>query len=400
MFLLGANLRAGMAIVGPLAAQIGVDSGAGVVGASWLISLPLLCFGFFSPAVPALCRRLGMERVIALALAGIATGIGVRVFESAVALWGGTALMGIGLGALNVVMPALLKRDFPRSIGGVTGLYLAVQAVAAAAASSSAIPLARLSDLGWRLPVSIWAVLAVAALTLVIPTLRATRRAREPEETVSLARSRSTWSPWRSTRGWQMAVFMGTQSTVYYVILAAWPLVEERLGASALDAGLHQGAMQVSSVIGILSCSAVLRWMPNDQRPLALLALITASGVTLAFLAPGAILLWNILIGVATGASLVHALALFGLHASDHAQAGRASAMAQSFGYFLAAGGPLIAGLLLQASPGGGGVLALLTALLAVQLLAALLASRSGLVDSISAPRGGALAPAVAGPSS
>ncbi|WP_432974043.1 MFS transporter [Dactylosporangium sp. CA-233914] len=374
--LLAANLRAGIAVVGPLAGLIAADTG-GHMAASMMITVSVLCFGLFSPLVPKFSRWWGMEWLIAASLGAVVLGLGVRVIDSMVALWGGTVLAGLGVSALNVVIPALIKRDFSEHIATITGAYMSSQAVAAAIASSTALPLAAISSWGWHLPLSAWGLLGAVALALLIPDLVSRRGGGAPVERAP----RSQWSPWASWRGWQMAVFMGAQSTVYYVVLAAWPSIEASIGVPPVLAGVHQGWMQLCSIAGIVLCSALLRWMPADQRAIAWIAVLPLAAILLVVVAPALIVVWNSLIGIAMGVALVHALALFGVHTRDHTQAGDASAMAQSVGYLMAAAGAVGAGLLLGTPLHGGGVLVLIGCVLVVQVTSGVLASRRGFVD-------------------
>ena len=74
------------------------------------------------------------------------------------------------------------------------------------------------------------------------------------------------------------------------------------------------------------------------------------------------------------------------LRTRDAVDAGRLSAMSQGFGYTVAAAGPLLLGALRDASGGWRTPLLLLVGLLVPQLLAGLLAGRSGVVDGVRQP--------------
>ena len=157
LLLLAANMRPGIAVAGPLAGII-PEAVGGAFASALLIMIPVGCFAAFSPFVPLLSRRWGIDRLMMGALTAIALGLAARVVDAPIALWGGTTLAGIGIAVLNVTIPALIKRDFPTRIGATTGTYLAFQGAVAAGAASTAVPLASVSELAWRLPVSIWAV--------------------------------------------------------------------------------------------------------------------------------------------------------------------------------------------------------------------------------------------------
>ena len=67
-------------------------------------------------------------------------------------------------------------------------------------------------------------------------------------------------------------------------------------------------------------------------------------------LMPGLSLLWALCAGFCTGGAIVLAMALFGLRTVDYHQAAGLSSMAQSLGYVLAALGPVVIGLVKDAT--------------------------------------------------
>ena len=78
-----------------------------------LTTLPLLAFALISPLAAPVARRFGMERSLFAALLLICAGIAIRSLPSPYLLFGGTAVIGGGIALGNVVLPGLIKRDFP-----------------------------------------------------------------------------------------------------------------------------------------------------------------------------------------------------------------------------------------------------------------------------------------------
>jgi MFS transporter, CP family, cyanate transporter len=377
ILLIAANLRAAITSVGPVVEDIRTDLDIGGATASVLISLPLVAFAVVSPVAPALARRIGTERALGAALAVLAVATVVRSLPSIRALWVGTAFLGIAIAVINVLLPSLVKRDYPDRIGQVTGLYSSVQGAAAALASGFAVPLAGTTQHGWRLALGIWAGLGLIALAVFLPQLR--RRTLPPETTASTTPV-GYRSPWRSALGWQVTVFMGMQSTIYYTLITWWPSVERTHGVSATAAGWHLFAMQVA---GLLSNLATARLIP--RRPDQRLLLLGATGLFATAIAgqlalPGASLLWIVVAGAGGGACIVLALSLFGLRTRDHRQAAALSGMAQSVGYALAAAGPILLGALHDATGSWTAPLVVLLGVLVVQAVAGVLAGRARLL--------------------
>jgi MFS transporter, CP family, cyanate transporter len=377
ILLVAANLRAAITVVGPLLGDVRGDLHISAAAASALISLPVLCFAVFAPITAPIANRLGMERTLGLALALLTVGILARSVPFTPALWAGTVVLGIAIAAMNVVLPALLKRDFPSRAGHLTGAYSAVQAGAAAAASGLAVPIAGSTEAGWRIAFGVWAGLSLIGLAAFFPKLGRRTMANHGLAAALERRPSEYRSPWGSWLGWQVTIFMGTQSAIFYIVLAWWPTVEHSQGFSVAAAGLHQGLLQVSGILGSVVCGMLLHRWHSDQRTLALclapLALVAMLGQ---FAWPPGAVLWNIVFGVAGGATLVLALTLFGLRTSHHGQAAALSGMAQSLGYLLAAAGPLVFGLLHDATGGWRAPLVMVVVLTAVQVVVAYLASR------------------------
>lgn len=345
LILVAANLRTALTSVGPVVPALSQDLGLSSFATSALISLPLFAFAVISPLAPRISVRLGLERTLTLGLVVLAAGLIIRSTPPQALLWVGTALIGIAIAVLNVLLPALVKKDFPERIGQITGIYSAVQASFAALAAGIAVPVAGLTDLGWRLSLGLWAGLALIALGVMLPLLRNRRRIDLTAETVTLPGGPVRGqSPWKSMIGWQVSAFMGLQSTVYFVVITWLPSIEAAAGISETAAGAHQSMFNASAIIGSLVCSALIAKL-GDQRilgtALPILLLFSTAGV---MIAPHWAALWASLIGVGCGGAIVLALSFIGLRSRNHSQAAALSGMTQSVGYLLAALGPIAIG--------------------------------------------------------
>ena len=143
-------LRAPVTGVAPLIGMIRAQLGLSSTAAGMLITLPLLAFAGGSLAAAGLARRYGLERTLFGALLLIAAGIVGRSLGSEAALYAGTLVIGAGIALGNVLLPSLVKRDFPQRVAGLTSAYVLTMSVIAGVASAVAIPLAMLSDATWR----------------------------------------------------------------------------------------------------------------------------------------------------------------------------------------------------------------------------------------------------------
>lgn len=372
ILLVGANLRAGITAVGPVLGDIQADLGISAAVASILISIPLIAFAVVSPLAPVLAARVGMERALGLALAVLAAAIVIRSLPWTPGIWLGTALLGIAIAVLNVVLPSLIKRDFPDRVGSVTGLYSAVQGAAAAAASGIAVPIAGLGHEGWRLALGVWAGLALIALAVFWPQLRTRTLPRAHPAGKSTPRR----SPWTSALAWQVTAFMGLQSTLFYAAITWLPSIERSAGIGAGTAGLHLLEMQLFGVLANILTAAILQRTRSQSLLAVVVTALAAVGVIGLALAPGNAAIWVAFIGLGCGSTIVIALSLFGLRAVDHHQAAALSGMAQAVGYTFAALGPIAIGLLHDATRGWDIPLVTLLIILVAQAIAGALAGR------------------------
>lgn len=389
ILLVAGNLRAALTTVGPVLSNIRDDLGLSSSAASFLVSLPLLAFAVVSPFVPRVALRLGLERTIAAALGVLAVGLVVRSTPPTVLLWVGTLLIGVAIAVLNVVLPSWVKRDFPTKIGQVTGAYSAVQSGFAAVASGVAVPVAGLSGLGWRLPAAMWAGMALIAVGVLLPLMW--REAGETTEEATDAPGLVTTDTghaahpgpplWRSLLAWQVAAFMGLQSTNYYVLITWLPSIEQDAGISDTTAGLHLVLFSIFGIGGSLGCSALLARLRNQQVLGACIALVLVVANLGIMLAPGATVVWACVAGIGGGSSIVFALSLFGMRARSHRTAASLSGMAQSLGYILAAVGPVAVGALHDATGSWTPPMAVLLVLSGCLVVAGLLAGRDRTVD-------------------
>jgi MFS transporter, CP family, cyanate transporter len=381
LLLVAANLRAGITTVGPVLSELRGDLGLSALTASALISLPLVAFAVVSPFAPGLARRIGLERALGAGLVVLAAGLVVRSLPVRPLLWVGTALLGVSIAVINVVLPAVVKRDFPGRIGQITGAYSAVQSSFAAIAAGAAVPVAGLTSAGWRLPMGMWAGLALVAFGVFAPQLR--RVSVVPRSDDDLTREEHQGhNPWRTALGWQITAFMALQSTAYYVFITWLPSIESSAGISATAAGVHQLLLNAFGIAGSLVCSTLIPRF-HDQRLLGVVApalfALAAAGI---LIAPAYAVVWAPLAGFAGGACIVLALSLFGLRTAHHTEAAALSGMAQSVGYLVAAAGPIAVGALHDATGSWTSALTVLVVLELILIGFGYLAGRRRLIGS------------------
>jgi MFS transporter, CP family, cyanate transporter len=381
--LLAANLRPALTSVSPLIGQIQTDTGIGNGTAGLLTTLPLLAFALLSPIAPRLAHRFGMERVLLTSLLALAAGILLRSVEAIAALFLGTAILGAAIAAGNVLLPGLVKREFPERVGLMTSVYSTALGVSAAIAAGASFPIAQQTGIGWRASLALWALLAFLAAVVWLPQIRRTNPADAPAET-----SQEVKGLWRSALAWQVTLFMGLQSLAYYVVLTWLPEILQEAGG--MSASLAGWMLALAQAVGVASMflAPVLAGRRPSQHGVVVASVILAGVGTLGLLiaAGTATALWVVLLGLGQGACFSLALTFFALRAPDPEHAAALSGMAQSVGYLLAAAGPFLFGVLRDGTHAWSAPLALLLAIMVCLLVAGLGAARNAHVGAPDAP--------------
>ena len=303
-----------------------------------MTTLPVVCLGVFAPFAAHLAMRLGAERVIAALLVLLSLGTALRGVGTVPALLLGSALAGACIAVVNVLLPGLVKRDFPRRAAAMTGLYTMALCGGAAAGAGLTVPLERHLDGAWWLALAAWAVPALVVAVLWAPQALGTphRRGRAAYRVPGL---------WTDPLAWQVALFMGLQSALAYCVFG-WlaPILRER-GLDPVAAGL---VVSVSIVFQTLACLVApsIAVRGRDQRAINAGLIVLSVGSLLAcLLAPmEGVWIYAALLGVAQGGLISVILTVIILRSPDTHVAAHLSGMAQGVGYVLAATGPLLVG--------------------------------------------------------
>ncbi|KOT78740.1 MFS transporter [Streptomyces rimosus] len=348
------NMRAALAGVSPLVSEIGTHYHLAATASSLVTTIPLVFMGLGSIAAPKLARRWGTETVLCGALVLLCGGILLRIAPPVVALFVGCAVVGTSIALLNVLMPGLIKRDFPEKAAGMTALYSTAMILGATVSAASAVPLENALG-GWQGSLASWALLAAVAAVVWIPQALIARRGTRHGQAAATPAHATEDGPklTRSPLAWQVTLFMGSQSLIAYVMIAWMPTVFTDHGMSKATAGLVFAFSTLVQMAG----SFVVPMLAGRMRRQRLLAVavtaLMACGIVGLLVAPVAgAWVWAILLGIGQGGALGLALTMMVLRSGDAHTAARLSGMAQTWGYLLAAAGPLVLGAVHQATHG------------------------------------------------
>ncbi|MGO1415112.1 MAG: MFS transporter [Microbacterium gubbeenense] len=340
-------MRPAITAVGPLIDRIAGDTGTPLAVLGSLSTIVLITWAIVSPFTHGLGRKLGLGGAVLAAMGLLLVGAIVRSLPGSDAwLWIGTALIGVALAIGNVLLPAVIKRDFPLRVPLMMGVYSAILGGAGAVASGLAVPISELSGgdvgSGWRTSLLITgAVVAPFALVMWWTVSRHEMRAMRAAPSAPATRL----GIWRDPVAWQVAGYMGVQSTTFYVLVTWIATMSLDTGRGDVLAGVDVMVYQIFSLVGSLSLAFVMRGRAARITPAALpvLGLMAITGL---MIWPAAIGFWVVPLGVFSGLSLGVSLTLMADRARDHATSSALSGMSQSVGYAIAAVGPALFGAL------------------------------------------------------
>jgi CP family cyanate transporter-like MFS transporter len=276
----------------------------------------------------------------------------------------------------------LVKLYAPRAIGTVTAIYGTAMAISSSAPSFFGVIIADAA--GWRLSLASWALVSlVGALPwlLVLPFARQRSRAESALDSglipvvvpVSLFRSPTALSV--------MGIFAvsGTMAYTWFALLPQ--LLVDEAGFSVEQAAF---ALGVFTITGFPMSLVIPPLATNARWAGALVGLAVAcglAGMVGLLVAPAtATLLWVVLLALGP-MTFPLSLTLIGLRTDNHLSALALSGFVNKVGYFIAAVGPLLAGLLLQVTGQWAASVIFLMLVVVCEIPAVWVLARNGNVD-------------------
>ncbi len=335
------NLRPAITSVGPLVVSIRDYFGINNLEAGFLTTIPLVSFAVISPFVAKISRRIGNELTLQLALLVLISGILIRYIDQLWLMYLGTLIVGAGIAVSNVLLPGIIKADFPKKIGLMTSIYTTAMCAMAGLASGISIPISDGAGLGWQNTLLIWAILAIIGSLLWLPQLRNNQKSSTFDDDKSDGKS-----IWNSSMAWWVTVFMGLQSFLFYCIIAWLPSLLQSKGMSDQLAGWMLLFVQIIGLPATFFVPIIALRLKRKEIVVVIIGLMNMLGF-------GGLLLFNhpILLvtsigifGLSMGGSISLAFAIISLRSKNSRQANELSGMAQSIGYLLAATGPVLLG--------------------------------------------------------
>jgi CP family cyanate transporter-like MFS transporter len=345
IILIGGGLRSPITAVSPVLSEITALLHLNNLQGSLLTSIPLIVFASCSVLVSKVAVKANIHYSLIYSLIFLIMGLYLRVYGNVPMLYIGSFLIGLGICIGNVTTPAYIKNRFPQKIGIMTGVFSVAMNLVAALASGFSVAVGKWTNLGWKGSLGIWIIWAVLALFAVGVEAFSSKRtsAKKP----ATQATKSDFNIFRSKQAWNISVFMGIQSLVYYCLVALLPIVLVDYGMEKEETGLVLLVIQLS-MLPIMFISPIIATKMKDQKQMIYGAgILMFVGISLiALFKTQYIYLAAVLIGTASGWTFSLSILFFSLKSKTMDGTIKISGKAQSVGYLIAAFGPPIFGML------------------------------------------------------
>lgn len=343
----GLNLRGAIVAVAPVLADIQDGLQISAERAGLLTTIPVLCFAAVSPLVAVFARRIGVNAAVAVSFTVMAFAIAIRPWWGFGLMLAGTLFIGASVAVGNVLLPVVIRRDFPARPGPMLSAFTSSTLLSATISAVVMVPLA--SVLGWRAALAAWAIPTVVALMC---WLAATSRRGDPDAAnitspVVTPTGRASSSAWRKPAAWELGVYFGLQSFLFYAATAWLPTILREEGS--LDATAAGAALSLFQLLGV--AGAVVVPVLIRRRTVRLLVPAALGALWVAFfagvlLAPAGWAVWCVLGGITQGGCLALGFSLIAVRSTSSDAARGLSAMVQTVAYCIAGLGPVAVGTL------------------------------------------------------
>lgn len=378
-------LRGPIASVGSIVDLIGEELSLSKGELGFITTLPLLTFAVCSIMIPRISSKLGHLNTMTAGIVILGIGCALRIIDGYVVILLGTLLLGIGISAGNVLLPAIIKENAPTRIGIYTSTYLCGQNVAAFAGAAFSYPIA--VSLTWRGSLTFWIFPACVAFVFWLLYMWRRRGAKEKLDAEAVSGGDARSKPEADSGGdiivdksdregtrlttsrlaWYITIIMGLQSVVYYSITAWLPVILQA-SISAEAAGYMASLFQLLALPAIFVTPMLVANTKNKAIMVVLAGLFYTSGVLLLFFIDNTIILILaiVLLSCGGGASFSWVVTMIAVITDGPEEASRLSGMSQSLGYVMAAIGPTLSGVIVDATGSWSAVLILLSVISAL----------------------------------
>lgn len=334
--LVSLNLRMSFSAADPLLVSLMRDLGLGISSSGLFGLIPVMALGIAAPLGARLVAWVRPGQLIIYAMLAAVAGVVWRSYGGIPGLFGGTIIIGLGLGIAGSVILGVVKQVEKAHLPTLMSAYTACVSLGTAIGSGAATPVAHWLG-GWQHGLLFWGLPLLLATLLWGELVLHKQLRQSTQHTV-----KAPMLPLLRKRSAIMA-------TLYYLfrVASAWLLIVwlaallRRRGLGADEAGYVLAFATICQIPFALAASALTRWLGGMGRLMTLATLAAIAACWGLLIAP--LTLWVIfapLLGFGMGSIFALGMTLIATTEPDEAGTIALSGLAQGVGFI---GGGLLA---------------------------------------------------------
>ncbi|EJJ6354960.1 CynX/NimT family MFS transporter [Staphylococcus pseudintermedius] len=346
IILVASTLRAPLTSVGPVIE--GIKGGLHINNAlaGLLTTIPLVIFGMVSLFVARTMAHMSMANLVTCAMLLLIVGLMIRILGTIEFFIVGTMIIGVAIAYGNVILPSYAKWLFPTQIGMITGIYSATMNFTAGLGGGLSYPLSQIGSLGYKASLGFWILLCICAL--IVWRKHNSRLSIDqftPSKNEPKKRSVQRLKVSRTPLAWAIALTMGFQSMIFYVVVAWLPSIVIDRGLSPSAAGYYFMLNQFAQVPMTFTFPIIASKMKSQSTLVWIIFILYMAGfITLLTLPVSLLFVSMIILGLSLGAAFSICMTFFSIRANTSDGSVALSGFGQSIGYIVAASGPFVIG--------------------------------------------------------
>lgn len=342
VFLLGTISRAPTVMLGALLPIIKQDLNIPYWASGFIVTLPVIILSLASIPLSRILAAKGVIFTLTLGLFLYALSLLIRSFGGLPGLFIGSAMVGLGMCFINIIVPIIIKNYYSQQTLLVSSFYTTVMFIFAAISSAFAVPLAKLT--------SSWEISLAMYLPLIVLSIFMWLRQKDTYKEEMINAPKSSKSVFRLIRKSSLArwitVLMACQSFIYYGSIAWLPTIVQAAGYTGTEAGFLASIVQICGIPGAIITGLVAYKFSTLQIPCMLVGgLFFLSSIFMAFSTSMAgFVICSTMLGLSLASSYTLFLSILSLRTRDSAQASELVGIVFTIGYLMASLSPVIMG--------------------------------------------------------
>lgn len=340
IFFAGICLRTGISSLSPVLDLIQEELNISQSLLGILTAIPVICMGVLSPLGSYFEKKLGLKRAMLIAFLILIVGFLLRLDSRTYTIILITAaLIGIADAIIRPLLSGYIKETFGNRAGGAMSVYAASMGIGSAMAAYGTLPIANVTEYGWRGGLAFWAIPTIIGSFIWLFGYKSKQTEKE--------KNKETSSTKVATKDIiSFTLFFGIQAGLNYAIIAWLPTLLKEVGVSESFANILMSVFILLQTLTSLFFALLVKMLKTTHsRILLYFTIIGCVGVCSIFFLEYSTLLFIITLGIATGGFFPIALLLPIDFARDKSEATYLTGITQSGGYIIGGVLPWIVGL-------------------------------------------------------